>query len=309
MRILITCPPMIRSFDLVKEEFTKRGVEYLCPQITQTLAELELVTLVPQFDGWIIGDDPATKEVLAAGLQGRLRAAVKWGVGVDNVDFAACRELGLPIAHTPAMFGREVADIAMSYIVSLARQLFVIDRGVRVGSWPKPVGISLAGKRVALVGFGDIGRNVAKRCLVSEMEVVAYDPQWQPLVGYEAVQHAVWPEQIEKADFLVLACNLTKENFRLIDRDLLARCKPGVRIVNVSRGALVDEAVLAQALRSGRVHSAALEVFDPEPLASDSPLRGLDNCIFGSHNGSNTAEAVVRTSLRAIDLLFGFLAI
>lgn len=309
MRILVTCPPMLRAIDRFRATFASLGHEIHTPEVVQTLSEDELIALVPGFDGWIIGDDPATDRVFTAARAGRLRAAVKWGVGVDNVDFAACRRLGIPISNTPGMFGREVADIALGYVVALARETFAIDRGVRAGAWPKPAGISLAGKTVALVGFGDIGRNTARRLLASEMRVVAYDPFFQPAPGLEAVESAAWPERLEEADFVVITCALTRENRHLLGASALARAKPGLRVVNVARGPLIDEAALVAALRAGKVHSAALDVFEHEPLPAASPLRDFgDRVLFGSHNSSNTIDAVERTSFKAIDLLHGFLA-
>jgi D-3-phosphoglycerate dehydrogenase len=299
---------MLRAIDRFRAEFARRGLEIHTPNVTQTLSEAELLELVPQFDGWIIGDDPATRRVFTTARAGKLKAAVKWGVGVDNVDFAACKDLGIPISNTPGMFGREVADIALGYVVALARQTFVIDRGVKAGQWLKPAGTSLSEKTVALVGYGDIGRNTAKRLLACELNVVAYDPFFKAAPGLEAVQTAVWPDRVEEADFVVLTCALTKENRHLVNATSLARMKPGVRVVNVSRGPLISETDLAAALASGHVHSAALEVMEVEPLPADSPLRGFgDRVLFGSHNASNTVEAVNRTSEKAIELLAGFL--
>jgi len=309
MKLLITCPPMLRAIDAFRPLFAERGIEITTPPVVQVLTEEELIALVPQFDGWIIGDDPATARVFEAGKQGRLKAAVKWGVGVDNVDFAACKRLGIPISNTPAMFGREVADIAMGYVIALARQTFTINRGVKAGEWPKPAGMSLAEKTVALVGFGDIGRNVARRMFAADMRVMVYDPFFKPAAGFEFVESAVWPARIEEADFIVITCALTKENRHMLGADALGRAKPGVRIVNVARGPLIDEAALAVALEDGKVHSAALEVFETEPLPTASLLRGFgDRILFGSHNASNTVDAVRRTSLKAIDLIIGFIS-
>lgn len=310
MKILITCPPMLRAIDTFRAGFAELGMEITTPEVVQILSEDELCALVPQFDGWIIGDDPATARVFAAGAAGKLRAAVKWGVGVDNVDFAACRKLGIPVANTPGMFGKEVADVALGYVIALARQTFDIDTGVKAGKWPKLAGISLAGKTVALVGFGDIGRNSAKRLLASEMKVIAYDPFFEQADGLGPVETAVWPERVEEADFVVLTCALTQENRHMVNADTLARCRRGVRIVNVARGPLVDEVALAVALKDGRVHSAALDVFEIEPLPAESALRALrGRCVFGSHNSSNTVEAVERTSWKALELLAGFLGV
>ena len=308
MKVLITCPPMLRAIDRFRPLFAKFGIEITTPDVVQILSEEELIQLVPQFDGWIIGDDPATSRVFEAAKTGRLKAAVKWGVGVDNVDFAACKRLGIPISNTPGMFGREVADIAMAFVVALARQTHAIDREVKLGMWPKPAGISLAGRTVGLVGFGDIGRQTAKRLLAADMKVIVYDPFFSTVTGLEAVESAAWPDRIGEADFLVLTCALTKDNRHMIGKETLEACKPGLRLVNVARGPLVDENALADAMLTEQVHSVALEVFEIEPLPQDSQLRRFgDRCLFGSHNSSNTIDAVTRTSLKAIDLMAEFL--
>lgn len=277
------------------------------PKVVQTLDVAELKELVPIHDGWIIGDDPANREVLGAGRSGRLRAVVKWGIGVDNVDFDACREFGLPVSNTPNMFGGEVADVAMGYVIALARDTFLIDRGIRAGGWPKPSGISLAGKTVALIGFGDIGKSAAKRMLASGMKVIAYDPSQDTPAEFALVERANWPERLDEADFIVVTCALTKSSYRMINRATLSGAKPGARVINVGRGPIIDEGALEEALQSGHVYSAALDVFETEPLPMNSSLRSHPRCIFGSHNSSNTVDAVVRTSELAIGKLRDFL--
>ena len=304
-RILVTCPPMLGMMDEFHPLFAARGAEAHCPDVVQTLSEQELIELVPQFDGWIIGDDPATAQVFEAGKKGALTAAVKWGIGVDNVDFATAKRLGIPITNTPNMFGAEVADVALCYVVGLARETFLIDRAVRRGEWPKPRGISLTGKRVGVIGYGDIGRNTVSRLQACGMQVTCYDPAFTDQT-IEGMEFAAWPDQVEDCDFLVFTCSLTDSSRHMLNAAVLNRTKPGVRIVNVARGPLIDEPALTDALSSGHVHSAALDVMEQEPLPADSPLRGFERCIFGSHNGSNTADAVRTTSQRAINKLFGF---
>jgi D-3-phosphoglycerate dehydrogenase len=309
MKVLVTCPPMLGMIDSFRPLFEKHGIEVTAAKVVQTLSVEELKELVPQHDGWIIGDDPATREVFAAGKAGKLKAAVKWGIGVDNVDFAACKEFGIPIINTPNMFGAEVADIAMGYVVALARETFQIDDGIRQGHWPKPRGISLSGKTVALVGFGDIGKSTAKRLLAADMRVIAYDPVAQDSPELSAVLRAEWPRRVEEADFIVVTCSLTPSSRHMVNADVLASAKQGVRVINVGRGPVVDEPALEAALKSGKVYSAALDVFENEPLPMDSYLLQHPLCIFGSHNASNTADAVERTSIIAIGKLLAFLGV
>ncbi|WP_425443246.1 NAD(P)-dependent oxidoreductase [Thalassovita taeanensis] len=297
---------MLGQFDLFVDYAAERGLRLHRANVTQVMTEDELCAQLPQYDGWIIGDDPATRRVFETAQGGRLTAAVKWGIGVDNVDFAACKDLGLPIINTPMMFGAEVADVATGFVIGLARELFLIDRGVRAGGWPKPAGISLTGKRAGVIGLGDIGRNTVQRLQALGLTVVAYDPGVEGDAGFEGLERAAWPEAVEGLDFLVFTCALNTQNFHMLNAGVLAACKPGLRVVNVARGPLIDEAALIEALQSGRVHSAALDVFEIEPLSMDSPLRGMERCIFGSHNGSNTVDAVIRASHEAIRRLAGF---
>lgn len=307
--VLVTCPPMLGMIDSFRSRFASAGIDLVAPNVVQIMTEDELCDILPGMDGWIIGDDPATARVLEAGKAGNLRACVKWGVGVDNVDFKAAESLGLKITNTPGVFGKEVADVAMNYVSGLARQTFLIDRDIRTqNAWPKPSGISLAGKTVALVGLGDIGLETAKRLLAADMHVIAYDP-FATTPGDMPVDRANWPERVGKADFLVFTCPLTNDTRHMFNADLLPALKPGVRVVNVSRGPVIDETALIKGLSNNTVHSAALDVFEVEPLPDGSPLRTFERCIFGSHNGSNTSDAVARVSQTAMDLLFGFLEI
>ena len=302
LKVLVTCPPMLRQIDQFREFFYDLGVEITTPDVLQTLTVDELLDLVPEHDGWIIGDDPATAEVFEAGKLGRLKAAVKWGIGVDNVDFLACKRLGIPITNTPGMFGTEVADLAMCYILGLARDAFLIDREVRQGGWPKPAGISLAGKSLGIVGLGDIGRNIAKRAYAHDLNILGWDPYAKSLPDYISL-HNEWPSGLNGCDFIVFACALTPQNHYMFDEAILAHLKLGVRVVNVSRGPLIKESALLEGLADGRIASAALDVFEVEPLPRKHKLLDHPRCILGSHNGSNTIDAVIRASNEAIKLL------
>ena len=278
-------------------------MEVTTPNVIQTLSERELMELVPLHDGWVIGDDPASREVVSAGKHGRLKAAVKWGIGVDNVDFDAFKDLEIPVTNTPNMFGAEVADVAVGYVIALARSTFEIDRGIRAGEWPKPSGMSLAGKKVALVGYGDIGRNTARRLLAADMEIIVYDPFVSAEEKNNGIEFAVWPDRLCDADFIVMNCALTGSSRHMLNSATLGLVKHGVRVVNVGRGPLIDEQALIKSLREGTVHSAALDVFEEEPLPPESFLRTHRHCILGSHNSSNSFEAVMRTSLVALENL------
>jgi len=310
MRVLITCPPMIKRIDEFRSIFEDKGVEIHIPNIVQTLSEDELIEILPKFDAWIIGDDPATERVFEAGKAGNLKAAVKWGVGVDNVNFKACEKLSIPIINTPQMFGAEVANIAVGYVIGLARELFLIDQEVKKGNWIKPAGLSIKDKKVGVIGFGDIGRHTAKYLKGLDMDVFVYDPFANKTEEEERLYtFTEYPNQIGELDFLVATCALTPATKNMVNRTIFQQMKPGIRIVNVSRGGIINEKDLMDAMDVNIVYSAALDVFEIEPLTADNPLRKYERCVFGTHNGSNTVEGVRRASHKAIEHLFNFLNI
>lgn len=302
-RVLVSCPNMLRVIDDYREPLRERGVEIDAPEIDQQLNEEDLLTNIHRYDGIIAGDDELTRPVLERAK--RLRVISKWGVGTDNIDREAAREHDIVVINTPGVFGSEVADVAVGYLVMLARQLHHIDARVRAREWYKPVGTSLAGKVLGIVGLGSIGGALIARALAMSMRPVGVDPS--EAAREEAVARgaevAPLDQIVRGADFLVLCCPLTPATKRLLDKERLAQVVPGTRIVNVSRGQLIDEDALVEALRTGQVGGAALDVFEREPLPDDSALRGFDNVILGSHNAANTEEAVRRVNDLAIENL------
>lgn len=309
IKVLISCPPMIKQKESFIDTFSSLGIEPIWANVVQQYTETELIEILPEFDGWIIGDDPCTRAVLFAGKKGRLRALVKWGIGVDNVDFTTCSELGIPVENTPNMFGDEVADLAMAYITNLSRFVIDVHMGVKKKEWLKPIGSSLKGKRIGIIGLGDIGMNIVERVTAAKMNIYAYDPFYTSSKNTYDFELLVWPRKIEELDYLVVACSLTKENKHMINQEVIGKLKKGIKIVNVSRGPLINEHALYEGLKSGVISGAALDVYENEPLSDNSPLRSFEQIIFGTHNGSNTFEAVQRTSHLAISKISGFLGI
>lgn len=322
MKILVTCPPMIKQISNYKVLLDELNFKVYCPNFVQTLSEEELVEMLPEYDGWIIGDDPATRRVFEAGMAGRLKAVVKWGVGIDNVDVEACKELKLPMTHTPGMFGEEVSDVAVGYVINLSRRLHVIDRLNRQGGWYKPCGVSLKGKKVCLVGFGDIGRCTARKLLSFGMDIHVSDPGFTQADGELICTYSDMielPKILNKvklnslvicakdADYMIITCVLNKYTRGMINKNILSLAKRGMRLINVSRGPIVSESDVLELLDSGHIDSVGFDVFENEPLTLSNPLHKNPNNIFGSHNGSNTIEAVYKTSFMALAKLNDFL--
>lgn len=312
-KVLITCPPMIKSISNEPEKYTyffkKNNMEYRIPLefimgTVQILSEQQLINMISYYDVWIIGDDPATAAVFNAATN--LKIAVKWGVGTDNVDIDACKSHNILFTNTPAMFGEEVSDVAIGYMIMLTRQLHKIDTQVRIGNWLKPCGMSLAGKTAAVFGYGNIGKTLVKKLCAFSMNIRVYDPF---IVEQRDTYMTVFnsPEDtISYAEFLFLTCPLTNETYHIINKKLLeTSAMRKLYIINVSRGKLINEQDLIECLESGLVTGAALEVFEEEPFnAMRNKLNNPKyNCIFGSHNASNTHEAVERTNMKVLDFI------
>jgi phosphoglycerate dehydrogenase-like enzyme len=299
-RVLITCKQLQQTIDGYRAIFADNGIEIDLPELVQQLSEAELLEIIDRYDGVIAGDDQFTARVLEKAS--RLRILAKWGVGVDGIDLDAARRLGIPVKNTPNVFHDEVADAVAGYIVLLARQLHRLDRSVRDGGWLKIRGMTLSGKVLGVIGMGSIGRAVAVRGAAFGMQVLGYDvaPPSPELVARSGARMVSLEELIRSSDFISLNCNLTPGNRGMLGADEFARMKDGVFIINTARGRLIDQAALVAALRSGKVAGAALDVFEEEPLPAGDPLRSFESCIFGTHNGSNTHEAVLRVNEMAI---------
>ena len=303
-KVLISCIQLQRTIDEHRAMLEAGNLELILPRVRgQQLGEQEMVALVQGVEGIIAGDDVINRAVLDHA--DALRVVSKWGVGVDNIDVGGAAERGVRIMNTPGAFGDEVADVVVGYLVLLARQLHVLDRNVRAGAWPKPVGLSLAGRTIGIVGLGDIGREVARRCIAMRMRVVGVEPAETAATAAarDGIEIMSLASVLKEADVVSLNCPLTAATRHMIDTRAIGAMRPGAWLINTARGGLVDERALIQALEDGRLGGAALDVFAQEPLPANSRLRALDNVILGSHNSSNTAEAVHRTSVRAIENL------
>lgn len=304
-RVLITCPPMLRTLDQCRARFAAEDWQVTTPSVTQQLTEAELCEIIADHDGVIAGDDPFTAQVLETGRNGRLKALAKWGIGVDAIDLNAARRLGILTSNTPNAFGDEVADVVIGYTVLLARQLHRIDAAIRRGEWLKIRGQSLRGKVAGVIGVGSIGRATALRLRAMGMSLLGFDvaavpPEFLTESGLRQVDLATL---LSQSDLVVLTCALTAENRHLLNERTLSQIKPGAMIINVARGPLIQETALLAALADGRVSAAALDVFENEPLGQDHPLMQFPQVILGSHNSSNTQEAVLRVNQLAIDHL------
>lgn len=304
--ILVTCRQMQVELPRHRERIERLGYEVVAPDLAgrQQFSAVELLEYSSRLVGIIAGDDQLDREFFDGAPN--LKTVIRWGIGMDSVDHEAARQHRVTVRNTPGVFGHEVADSAFGYMLNLARGYITIDAAVRRGEWPKVEGITLAGARLGIVGLGAIGREIARRGGAFDMDIVAHDPFVDtPPADVSMVD---LDKLLATSRFIVLACPLTPETLHLINAARLALVRPDAYLVNVARGPVVLETDLIDALKSGRLAGAALDVFEVEPLPLASELRTLPNVVLGAHNASNTREGVTRASNTAVDFLLEELA-
>lgn len=252
--------------------------------------EAELARALPEADGVVmVMERPALTAPLIA-LAPRLRVACRFGAGIDNFDVGALTRRGIPLATTGAANAATVAEQALYLMLALAKRGPALERAVRAGGWPRGFGnVELRGRSCAVVGFGRIGQEVARRAAALEMRVIAVDPY--------VPGTATLAEALPQADVVVLACALSAETRGLIDAAALARMKPGAFLVNVARGPIVDESALVAALDAGRLAGAGLDVLAYEPPQPGHPLLARDDVVLSPHVGAYIDTAFERMAV------------
>ncbi|MEA3017290.1 MAG: D-3-phosphoglycerate dehydrogenase / 2-oxoglutarate reductase [Sphingomonadales bacterium] len=272
------------------------------------LSKDELKAVIGGYDGLAIRSaTKVTADLLDAAA--RLKVIGRAGIGVDNVDVAAATARGIVVMNTP--FGNSIttAEHAIALMFALARELPAADASTQAGKWEKNrfMGVELTSKTLGLIGAGNIGSIVADRALGLRMKVIAFDPfLTQERAVDLGVEKVELDELLARADFITLHTPLTEQTRNILSRDNLAKTKKGVRIVNCARGGLIDEAALKEALESGHIAGAALDVFVEEP-AKANPLFGTQGLVATPHLGASTTEAQVNVAIQVAEQMSEFL--
>ncbi|MCK9517674.1 MAG: phosphoglycerate dehydrogenase [Dehalococcoidia bacterium] len=270
-----------------------------------------LIAIIPEYSALIVrSETKVTRAVLEAGT--KLTVVGRAGVGVDNIDLQAATERGVVIVNAPQGNTVAAAEHTIALLMALARHLPQADASLRKGEWRRKefVGTEIRGKTLGIIGLGKIGAEVARRAVAMEMNVVAYDP-FVPVERARSlgVESADFEQVLMLADFLTVHPPLTAATTGMIGPEQLAMMKDGVRLINVARGGIIDEAALAEAVKSGKVAGAAVDVFTAEPVPGDNPLVGIPQVIITPHLGASTAEAQERVALdvaeQIVDILSG----
>jgi D-3-phosphoglycerate dehydrogenase len=291
--ILLTAPYIIPFLDRFLPVFDRYDVEVIVPgQVEERLEEDQLMVYAGQFDGAICGDDRYTSRVLDA-CAPRLKVISKWGTGIDSIDQEAARRLGIPICNTPDAFIAPVADTVMGYILAFARRLPWMDRDVKAGRWDKIPGITLGECSLGVVGIGRIGKAVLRRASAFGMsllgtDIIEINPHF---VADYRVEVTSLEDLLIRSDFVSLNCDLNPTSYHLMNGDTLGLMKSNAVLINTARGPVVYEAALVDALKTGQIGGAALDVYEVEPLPGDSPLLEMDNVMLAPHNANSSPAA------------------
>ena len=268
----------------------------------------KLLAVIDQYDGLAIRSaTKATEKIINAATN--LKVIGRAGIGVDNIDRAAASKKGVIVMNTP--FGNMIttAEHAIAMMFAVARQIPEASASTHAGKWEKSnfMGVELTGKTLGVIGAGNIGGIVCERALGLKMKVVAYDPFLSEERAEKlGVQKVELDDLLARADFITLHVPKTEQTSNILNAEAIAKMKPGVRVINCARGGLVDEAALAQALKSGYVAGAAFDVFEVEP-ATDSPLFNLPNVVCTPHLGAATTEAQENVAVQVAEQMSDYL--
>ena len=262
------------------------------------LTESEVKTLVNKYSpiGMIAGVEPLTREVLGSGKS--IIAISRCGIGLDSVDLIAARDFGIIVTNTPEGPTLAVAELTIGLIITLLRRVHLSDHSIRQGKWVRPMGGLLSGKTVGIVGCGRIGTHTAKLlapfgCKILGSDPLVQDCQWCQIHHFE--------ELIGQADIISLHIPYTEKNHHLFNRETIGQCQKGAILINASRGGLIDEVALLEALKNGQLGGAALDCYEQEPYIG--PLVNLDNVLLTGHIGSYAREGRIMMEMQSVDNL------
>ena len=263
----------------------------------------ELPNVLPAYDGMVVRSRTKVRQPLID-VCPNLKIIVRGGVGLDTIDVDHARSKGITVKNTPKASSASVAELAIGYMFALARSLYKASATMKAEKWEKKAfeGDEIGGKTLGLVGIGNIGKEVAKRATALGMTVLAYDPYVKEA---EYVKLVSLDELLAQADYISLHLPKTKESANMIDKAQFEKMKTGVRLINCARGGIVNEDALFEALTSGKVAGAAIDVYAVEP-PTDWKLAKLDNVIASPHIGAQTKEAQGRVAAEVADILIEF---
>lgn len=287
-----------------KEYIEQMRAAGLTVDVRDDITPEQLMTELPNYDGMVVRSRTKVRKDLID-VCPNLKVIVRGGAGLDTIDHEYAKTKGIAVMNTPLANSKSVAELAIGYMLMLARSLYAASATMKAEKWEKKAftGDEIGGKTLGLIGIGNIGKETAKRAIAMEMTVVAYDPY--VTAAPNGIKLVTFDELLAQADYISLHLPKTKESAGMIGAEQFAKMKNGVRIINCARGGIVNEDALYEALTSGKVAGAALDVFNEEP-PTDWKLAKLDNVIASPHIGAATKEAQARVGAEVAEKLIAF---
>jgi D-3-phosphoglycerate dehydrogenase / 2-oxoglutarate reductase len=299
--VLFTAPYMIPFLDRFRPVLEAYGIDLITPEVEERLEADDILAYAGQFDGAICGDDRYSATVLEA-CAPRLKVISKWGTGIDSINQETCAQLGIKIGRTPNAFTLPVADTVLGYMLAFVRRQPWMDRAMRTGQWKKIPGRALHECTLGIVGVGNIGKAVIRRAAAFGVELLGTDiREIEPdFVREQRLEMTTLDDLLQRADFVSMNCDLNPTSHHLINADTLQQMNPAGVLINTARGPIVDEHALVEALQTGAIAGAALDVFEEEPLPKSSPLISMENVMIAPHNANSSPMAWERVHWNTI---------
>jgi len=307
MKILITPRSFASASDKPMKMLTEKGYEIQLNDIGRPYKKEEMLKLIRDVDGIIIGIDELSAEIIEKA--NALKVISKYGIGLDNIDINMATNNKIIVTNTPTANLDAVADLAFGLILSLARRIPEADKKTKSGAWEKIIGKSVWEKTLGIIGLGKIGRQVVKRAQGFKMNILVFDLIKDKKFAQKCgIKYVNLEELLQKSDYITIHIPLNDATRDMISYEELEKIKEGAFLINTSRGGIVDEGALYNALRNNKLRGAALDVYNNEP-PRESTLKELDNVIMTPHIGAYTEEAIENMSIQAaqnlIDVLEG----
>ena len=290
--LLLSAPYMIPFLERFQPYFDQYNLELIIPEVHERLDKGQLLELAGKFDGTICGDDQYDSEVINA-CAPRLKVISKWGTGIDSIDKVSAEKLGIKVYRTLNAFTIPVADTVMGYILAFARRQPWMDKEIKSGNWSKLPGHALSESTLGVIGVGNIGKAVLSRAHGFGMQMLGNDiiPVDPGFINKYGIEMTSLDDLLSRADYISVNCDLNPTSYHLIKRETLSQMKLNSVVINTARGHVIDESALVEALQTGTIAGAALDVFEVEPISLDSPLLSMENVMLAPHNANSSPAA------------------
>ena len=299
-RILVTANSYGKFTTALKTDLEQQVKQVIYNKTGKPLSSQQVAEMLPRMDGYIAGLDQIDRQALAAA--DNLKIIARYGVGIDKVDLAAAKEKGIIVSNTPGANSASVAELALTMILMLARQIPTAVQAIKNGGWPRLPGLSLEGKTIGIIGLGAIGKHLARRLAAFGCELIAYDPFADELFAQNHDVSLVPIDQlISNADFVSLHVPVLPETLGMVNDEFIQSMKKDSFLINTSRGELVDENALLKGLKSGHIRGAGLDAFTQEPPDVGNPLLSMPQVICTPHLGAQTDGATNNMGRMALE--------